>query len=57
MFNDIRTFIKMTDVCSTSLNYPDIEKYSNLNNRDENEGTKNQNYFTEPHICIFSLTS
>jgi hypothetical protein len=57
MFNDIRTFIKMNEICSTSLSYPNIEQYSNLKNSDENEDIKNQHYFTEPHICIFSLTS
>ena len=57
MFNDIRTFVKMTEQCSSSLSYPDINNYSSLKNKGADDDNKNPNYFTESHICTFSLTS
>ena len=50
MFDDLRKFVEMREVCSIVLTYPQISNYPNpdLKKRNEVNETVNVNYYIEP---------
>jgi len=59
MFNDIQKYVILTDNnCSMNYNKPFIIiKDHNSNKDNSNDSNDNPNYFTDPHICLFTLSS